>query len=63
MRAFVDQDGCIGCALCVSMCEDVFSINEDGLSEAIEEEISISLEDNVTEACEACPVEAISIKE
>lgn len=63
MKAIVDQDACIGCALCVSMCEDIFNMNEDGLSEAINEDFPISLEDSVTEACDACPVEAIHIEE
>ena len=29
MKVFVDQDLCISCGLCISICEDVFSWNED----------------------------------
>ncbi len=30
MRAFVDQDTCIGCGACAATCPEVFEMNEDG---------------------------------
>ena len=63
MKAIVDQDTCSGCALCVSMCDSVFSMNDEGVSEAIATEIDATLVDDVTEARDCCPVDAISIEE
>lgn len=63
MRAIVDQDTCIGCALCVSLCDSVFSMNDEGVSEVIATEVNTELVDDVTEARDCCPVDAISIEE
>ena len=34
MRAFVDQDMCIGCGLCEGTCPEVFRMNDAGKAEA-----------------------------
>ena len=34
MKAIVDQDACISCGLCVSVCPEVYSFNEDEKSVA-----------------------------
>ena len=34
MRAYVDQELCIGCGLCTSIAPDVFAMNADGKAEA-----------------------------
>lgn len=62
MRAQVDETICIGCAMCVSMCETVFSMNEDGISEAITGEIPESVLSDAEEARDCCPVDAIVIE-
>ena len=36
MNLKVNQDKCIGCGQCVSICEDVFNFNDEGLAEVIE---------------------------
>lgn len=54
----VDQNTCIGCGLCASMCPDVFAMNLDGKSEPIAQ----INEDCAKEAVAACPVTAISIE-
>jgi ferredoxin len=59
MKAFVDQDLCISCGLCISTCEDVFHWNDDDKAEAIDEEVPSDLEELVQEAIESCPTEAI----
>lgn len=63
MKAFVDHDVCIGCGLCASMCEQVFSMNDEGLSQPIADAIPAELLDDAQEACGSCPVDAISIEE
>ena len=62
MRAHVDESLCIGCAMCASMCEDVYSMNEDGISVAIDSEIPESLLSDAEDAKDACPVDAIIIE-
>ena len=61
MKATVDQDTCIGCGLCVSICPDVFEMNEDGKSEAVNA-VTPDLQDDAEEAAGSCPVEAIDIQ-
>ena len=61
MKAFVDENVCISCGLCEVVCSDVFSL-DTGVAVATEE-VSAENEDLVREACDGCPVEAISIEE
>ncbi|MPQ44898.1 ferredoxin [Clostridium tarantellae] len=62
MKAVVDKDLCIGCGLCESTCPEVFSIGDDGKSQAISEDIPKEFEDNAVEASTNCPVGAITIE-
>lgn len=58
MKAFVDQDTCIGCGLCCGMCDAVFRMNDDGKAEAYQ---TAGEEDrsDVQSAIDSCPVSAI----
>ena len=62
MKAVVDKDACIGCELCTSICPEVFSMDDDGLAVAIEEELDESLVESAKEAEESCPTEAITVE-
>ena len=62
MRAYVDKDACIGCGLCTDICTEVFSLDDDGLAEAIDEEIADDVLDSAREAEEQCPTGAIVIE-
>lgn len=59
MKANVDENVCIGCGLCEGICADVFTV--DGV--AIAKEVVAGSEDSVREACDSCPVGAISVEE
>ena len=59
MRVFIN-DECIGCGMCEATCPDVFSINDDGVAEAMED-FDGDLADAVQDAAESCPVSAIEI--
>ena len=60
MKAKVDQDGCIGCGLCVGTCAAVFSM--DGVvATAIEGDVPAAQESCATAAMEECPVSVISL--
>ena len=52
----VDENKCIGCGLCASICEEVFKIGSDGKAK-------VKAQKNlpcVKEALDSCPVDAIS---
>ena len=58
MRAYVDQELCIGCGLCTSIAPDVFAMNADGKAEAVSDTTDANGE-SVKQAIEGCPVAAI----
>ena len=39
MKAIVDQETCIGCELCANICPDVFHMEDDGKSHAIQDPV------------------------
>lgn len=63
MKAFVDQDTCISCGMCVSSCNEVFEFNDDGKAEAIVDVVPANLEEDARQAANNCPVDAISVSE
>ncbi|MFR2778779.1 MAG: ferredoxin [Intestinibacter bartlettii] len=62
MRAFVDRDSCIGCEACVGICPEVFSMDDEGISVAIDGEIVADILESAEEAMECCPVSAITVE-
>ncbi|VGO23397.1 ferredoxin [Pontiella sulfatireligans] len=62
MKATVDKDSCIGCGVCVQICDAVFEMDGD-VARAKVEPVPAEAEAACREAAEACPVEAISIAE
>ena len=62
MKAFVDESTCISCGLCEGICPEIFSL-ETGISVAKEGEVPEVYVDATREACDSCPVNAISIEE
>jgi Ferredoxin len=63
MKASVDQDGCISCGLCIDVCPEVFSYNENDVSQAIEDEIPDKNLKQAEEARDGCPVSVIDLFE
>ena len=59
----VDQDTCIGCGLCPSICDKVFELQDDGKAHAIVDEVPKDCEDEAKDAESSCPVNAIEITE
>lgn len=62
MKATVDQETCIGCGLCTSVCPEVFSMNEEDKAQAISEDIPSDEESTAEDARDGCPVDAIDIE-
>lgn len=63
MKAFVDKDICIGCGACEATCPEIFSIEDDGLAVAVDAEIASDLIELTEDACNGCPVDAISLND
>lgn len=59
MKVKVNSDACIGCGACTAIAPDVFEINDEGISEAMVNEVTEDEVDNVKEAIESCPTGAI----
>ncbi len=59
MKVKVNNEACIGCAACASVCPDVFEINDDGLSQVKAAEVPEGKEQEVKDAKDTCPTGAI----
>ncbi len=59
MKVKVNQDACIGCGACVAICDEVFEINDEGLSSVKVDTVSDNSKDSAIEAMESCPTGAI----
>ncbi len=60
MKVSVNQEACIGCGACLAICEDVFDMNENGLSQVKVDTVPEDKVDACKEALESCPTGAIS---
>lgn len=63
MKAIVDQDTCIACGLCVGTCESVFNFNDEGKAYSQVDVVPSECEEDAKTARDACPVDAISIRD
>ena len=59
MRVRID-DECTSCGLCVDTCPEVFELG-DVIVEVLVDEVPPEHEDDVQQAAEECPVEAIIV--
>lgn len=53
------NETCIGCGLCSETCPQVFSMTDEGVAKAIEEDVPESALAAAEEAKDGCPVGAI----
>ncbi len=60
MKAYVDQDVCIGCGMCTGIAPDSFQMNDEGKAEFIGGDVDGDKAEAVKEAIDSCPVQAIS---
>jgi len=56
----VNQEVCIGCGTCISLCPECFELNEEGKSQVKLEECQDNCDSD--EVISDCPVRAISIE-
>lgn len=59
-KVWVD-DECIACGACVELCPEVFELEGD-IAE-VKEDADLSLDEEIEEAAEECPVDAIHYEE
>jgi len=59
----VNKDLCIGCGACQSIIKDVFEIDDDGLAIAKLDTVPNELEEDVIDAAEGCPTNAIIVED
>lgn len=60
MKVVVNKDACIGCGACVAVAEDIFEINEEGLSEVKVDTVPEDKQASAQEAIDSCPTVAIA---
>lgn len=59
MKFFVNRKECIGCGICEEICFPVFTLGDDGISVAIDEDVPEEILEAAAEAKKGCPVGAI----
>ncbi len=59
MNATIDRQACLRCGLCVSLCPDVFSLQEGEAAQAITEAVPEDCLADVQAAADSCPTSAI----
>jgi ferredoxin len=62
VKVIVDSHLCQGHARCVTICPDVFDIDDQGNGIVIQDEVPADLIDDVDEAVLACPESAIRVE-
>ena len=60
MKVKIDADLCTACDLCADTCPDVFEMGDDVAIVKVDT-VPEGLEDDVQEAIDSCPSEAISV--
>ncbi|WP_261555840.1 ferredoxin [Frankia tisae] len=63
MRVTVDFDRCASSGACVQLVPDVFEIRDDGYLYLLIEEPDDARRDDLQEAADSCPTDAISISD
>jgi len=60
-QPLVNQDKCIGCGTCASLCPATFALGDDGKAQVTNP--TGNSESEIQSAIDACPVQAISWSE
>ncbi len=55
----IDEEACSGCGTCAAIAEDCFGLNAE-TEKAFVKDVSACSEDEIQEAIDTCPEEAIS---
>ncbi len=63
MKVILNRDACIGCGACAALCEDIFEIDNEGLSVVKKEEVKDDEVELTRDAVDSCPTGAITLEE
>jgi ferredoxin len=63
MKVSVDFDTCDGNAVCMSICHEVFELDDDGILHLLQEHPGEELRDKVKGAERSCPTQAITVQD
>lgn len=58
----VIRDKCIGCGLCISICPEVFEMEDDAISHVKDANGDKKYPKQVKESVDSCPTQAIEMK-
>jgi ferredoxin len=58
-KLIIDKEKCMGFGVCVSLCPQMFKLNNEGKSEVIDQNASCDYQ----KAIDSCPTQAISLEE
>jgi ferredoxin len=61
LKVTVDAETCSGCGVCEGTAPEVFAINDDGVAQVQPEGLANAADEEVVEAAEGCPCEAILV--
>jgi ferredoxin len=61
MKVSVDPERCRGHGVCLSLCPEVFTLNDDGYAEVRTPDVAAEWETAVGDAAAACPEQAIDV--
>jgi ferredoxin len=61
MKIFIDEEKCLGCEICTTICPEMFTSAEDGIVHTIFESVPDELLDLSYHAEECCPSQAIKL--
>ena len=56
MKVKVNRDSCIGCGACAMICDEVFEIDDEGISTVKNEDVADDKKQEVQDAADSCPV-------
>jgi len=60
-KPIVNQETCIGCGTCESICSAVFKVDDSGKAQVQNVDFDAN-KDEIKEAADSCPVNAISLE-
>lgn len=63
MKIRVNKDICIGCGACAAIVPDVFELEDDGLANCKIKKIEDNIKEDIQDAADSCPTNAIEVDE
>jgi ferredoxin len=62
MRLHIDTDRCTGSGVCESIAPEVFEVGDDGFVHLLTEDLPADMRDDLQDACDRCPTQALSLE-